>query len=487
MQNLPVHWYEGLFLRPQHLQASDRFWSEVTRSSHQWDFPYHYGLQTVEFSKEALGNHQFEVYKLRARMRDGTLVSLESGEEPDRVDVRDAVVQAQASAKLEDAFESTAVVTVYLGVPRLKLGRANVGNGEAGVTARYKEAELQVQDESRGGNDQRIQFRQLNARLLLSTEDLSGYELLPIARIERATDREATPQLDRTYVPPVLSTTAWPELNRYFVRGVHDIIGKKIELLSAQIKNRQIGLEMRDPGDAERILMLSQLNSAYSSLAVLCYAQGVHPLAAYTELCRIYGQIAIFGGTRRAEDIPAYDHEDLYRIFWELRQRIEALINAVRDFEFEQRYFLGVGLGMQVSLEPKWFNSDWQWFVGVNKDDLSAAECGDLLSSGQLDWKLGSSRQVETLFTQRRPGVDLIPVSRQIRALPNRPEWMYFEIPRRDTPAWRDVQETQTLAMRLKDSLLQNKDRLQGESRMVVSYLGRKVPLEFALFAVPTL
>ena len=213
MQNLPVHWYEGLFLRPQHLQASDRFWSEVTRNSHQWDFPYHYGLQTVEFSKEALGNHQFEVYKLRARMRDGTLVSLESGEEPDRKDVRDAVVQAQASAKLEDAFESTAVVTVYLGVPRLKLGRANVGNGEAGATARYKEAELQVQDESRGGNDQRIQFRQLNARLLLSTEDLSGYELLPIARIERATDREATPQLDRTYVPPVLSTTAWPDLS----------------------------------------------------------------------------------------------------------------------------------------------------------------------------------------------------------------------------------------------------------------------------------
>jgi type VI secretion system protein ImpJ len=203
-------------------------------------------------------------------------------------------------------------------------------------------------------------------------------------------------------------------------------------------------------------------------------------------LCRIYGQIAVFGGNRRAEDVPAYDHEDLYRIFWELRQRIEALINAVRDFEYEQRYFLGVGLGMQVSLEPKWFHSDWQWFVGVNKDDLSETECRDLLSSGQLDWKLGSSRQVETLFTQRAPGVELIPVTRQIRALPHRPEWMYFEIPRRDSPAWRDVQETQTLAMRLKDSLILNKDRLQGESRMVVSYKGRKVPLEFALFAVPT-
>ena len=43
------------------------------------------------------------------------------------------------------------------------------------------------------------------------------------------------------------------------------------------------------------------------------------------------------------------------------------------------------------------------------------------------------------------------------------------------------------LAMRLKDSLISNKDRLQGESQMVVSFQGKKVPLEFALFAVPTL
>ncbi|MCO6453741.1 MAG: type VI secretion system baseplate subunit TssK [Pirellulaceae bacterium] len=487
MQNLPVHWYEGLFLRPQHLQAADRYWSEATRKSQQWDSPYFYGLHSIEFSREALGNHQFEVYELRARMRDGTLVSLEAGQEPDRINVKEAVKQAQASTRLAEAFDSTAIVTVFLGVPRLRMGRANVGNGELAADARYRETELAVQDESRGGNDQRIQFRQLNARLLLSTDDLSGYELLPIARIERATDREASPQLDETYIPPVLSTNAWPQLNRLFVRDINDMIGKKIEVLAAQIKNRHIGLDARDPGDAERILMLSQLNAAYGALAVLSFAQGIHPLSAYLELCRVLGQLSIFGPSRRTEDVPAYDHEDLYRVFYEIRRRIEALINAVRDYEYEQRYFLGVGLGMQVSLVPKWFNADWQWYVGVNKGELTVQECRDLLAPGELDWKLGSSRQVEMIFTKRMPGVDLIPVERQIRALPSRSEWLYFEIPRRDSPAWRDVQETQSLAMRLKDSLILNRDRLQGESRMVVSYKGRKVPVEFALFAVPAL
>ncbi len=150
--------------------------------------------------------------------------------------------------------------------------------------------------------------------------------------------------------------------------------------------------------------------------------------------------------------------------------RIEALIHAVRDYEVQQRYFVGVGLGMQVSLEPRWFNSDWQWYIGVDKGELSQRELRDLLSPGNLDWKLGSSRQVEFLFKNRANGIALTPVDRTIRALPGRSDWVYFEVPRQESPAWRDVQDTQTLAMRLKDSLILNRDRLQGEQTLVVSH-----------------
>src|SRR4029079_9856551 len=128
-----------------------------------------------------------------------------------------------------------------------------------------------------------------------------------------------------------------------------------------------------------------------------------------------------------------------------IRARIEALINSVRDYEFEQRYFVGVGLGMQVTLESKWLNSDWQWYIGVNKGELTEQECRELLSPGQLDWKFGSSRQVEILFKHRAEGLHLMLVDRAIRALPARRDWVYYEVDRKDSPAWRDVQETQTL------------------------------------------
>jgi type VI secretion system protein ImpJ len=482
MRNLPVHWYEGVFLRPQHFQAADRHWAEQLHTSGRWDEPYNYGIHEIALSREALANNQFELSKLQARMRDGTLIDLEGGQTPDRLDIGEAISPA-ASVALDEAFEKAATIKVYVGVPRAVLGRANVGTAEEPGEARHVDVTSTVHDESWGGESEDIQFRRLNVKLLLSTQDLSGYELLPLAQIKRAGQGEAAPQLDDSYIPPVLNLDAWPGLGRDMVRAIYDVIGRKSEVLSRQIASRGIGLESHEPGDADRILMLSTLNSAYTTLGFLAFAQGVHPREAYCELCRIVGQLSIFGPDRRAAGVLPYNHDDLHRIFLDLRLRIEGLLNAVRDYEYEQRSFIGVGLGMQVTLEPRWFNSDWQWYIGVNKGDLSQRECLDLLT--QLDWKLGSSRQVELLFKHRAPGVQLSPVERTVRALPTRTDWMYFEVPRQDAPAWADVQQTQTLAMRLKDSLILNLDKLQGEQNLVVSAFGRKTSMKFALFAVP--
>jgi type VI secretion system protein ImpJ len=487
MRNPRVHFYQGLFLRPQHFQAADRHWDELTRMSQHWDNRFHYGLHEIQFSNEAIGNRHFEVYSVKARMRDGTLVSLELGQEPDRVDLSESLKdhKAHLKADLDEAFEQKDVVDVFLAVPRLKMGRVNVGAADADGDSRYREATLLLQDESRGGDDQEIQFCSLNARLLLSTQDCAGYEILPIARVKRAGEGAAVPELDKDYIPPVMSLDVWPPLGREIVRAIYDLIGQKIEVLSKQLIDRGIGLASQDPGDAERIAMLTQLNAAYGCLSVMAFTPGIHPLAAYTELCRIASQLAIFTPQRRATSLPPYDHEDLAGIFKQIKIQVEQCINAVRDYEFEQRHFVGAGLGMQVTLEPRWFHSDWQWFIGVRKGDLTVQEIRDLLSPGQLDWKFGSSREVERLFQQGAEGVQLVPVDRVLRALPVRQDWIYYEVVRHDRPAWRDVQQTQTLALRLKDSLILNRDRLQGETQLVVTARGKRVTLQFALFAVP--
>ncbi len=482
MQNLPVHWYEGLFLRPHHLQANDRYWTELSSTSARWNNAYDYGIYDFEFSKEALANHFLEVQVLKARMQDGTLVDLEYGRKPDRVALKGLT---GLTAKLGEAFANETTLMVYLAVPKLMLGRENCAAAEELGDPRYVSARQAVADESRGGHEQELEFKELSARLLLSTQDLSGFELLPVARIKRASEGQATPELDQTYIPPLLSTNVWPALGTNIIRALYDLIGQKIEVLSQQMVNRGMGRDSQDAGDLDRISMLEMLNEAYATLSILTFAQSIHPFVIYTEFCRILGKLSIFTPERRVQDIPAYDHDDLARIFTEIKIRIEKILLGKRDYEFEQRYFLGVGLGMAVSLESRWFHSNWEWCIGVRKGDLSVQECRQLLSAGALDWKLGSARQVENIFLRRAQGVELRPLDRPIRALPASQEWTYFDVLKNDSPAWRDVVETQTLAMRLKDSLIQNKDKLQGERDIYVTALGKKVNLQFALFAIP--
>lgn len=471
MRNLPIHWSEGLFLRPHHFQAADRYWTETLQTSEQWDHPYNYGVRRLELSDEAIANYQFQVNVCHARMKDGTLVSLDPGQALDRVDLR-------------EAFAHESVVRVFLAVPKLKMGVTNVALGGGTDKARYVEIRQSFQDESLGGNDQDLQLRGLNVRLLLSTQDLAGYEVLPIAQLQRAGEKEATPQIDDNYFPPMLAVDAWPPLGRDIVRAVYDIIGKKIEVLSEQVLNRGITLASQEPGDMERLFMLSELNAAYSVLAVLAFASGVHPLKAYTELCRIVGQLAIFGAERRPPEIPQYDHDDLARIFRYIKDWIVMLLGRIRDYEYEQRFFVGEGRGMRVTFDSKWLGSDWQWFIGVLRGNIVEKECLALLSPGALDWKLGSARQVDALFQYGVEGLRLTPLPQSPRALPPKRDWLYFEV-NRDNAAWKDVLETQTLAMRLKDTLIVNRSELPGERKIVVSAAGKQVPLQFALFAVP--
>lgn len=470
MRNRPVHWHEGMFLRPQHFQSADRYWDERMAACSRWGNAYDYGLRSIELSREALANYQVQVTACEARMRDGTLVSFAAGQAPDRVD-------------LKASFAAQTEVTVYLAVPKLALGRANVGL-DMGGDHRYVARTLSVQDESQGGNDQEIQLLDTAARLVLSTQTVTGFELLPIARIRRAGQQEATPELDDDYIPPVLGIDAWPPLAVDLVRAIYDIMGRKIEVLGARVAERGLNLTSQDPGDMDDLLMLSLLNQAYAVVHCLTFAQGMHPFAVYCELCRVVGMLAIFDPARRLDEIPPYDHDDLARIFKWVKVRIERLLGTSQKLDYEQRYFVGTERGMQVAIKSEWLHAGWHWFVGVNAHNISETECRDLLRPGKLDWKMGSSQQVDLIFKHGMPGVEQTELMQAPRALPSRRGWVYYEL-KRENAAWKDVLATQTLALRYKTELIGNLDSLQGQRRLEVLLGDRRAVLEFALFAVP--
>src|SRR5262249_18282374 len=156
------------------LQAAERHQAYVTQLGSKWDLHHNWGLRSVELREDALANHRLVVRRLEARLKDGTLVVVR----PD-----DGALPA---LDLKAALDRGPSLTVCLAIPALRLGRANVCE-EDGEDGRYLIDAADVEDENSGTNQETVQFRRLKLRLLLSADgDHAGYELLPIARVEKS-------------------------------------------------------------------------------------------------------------------------------------------------------------------------------------------------------------------------------------------------------------------------------------------------------------
>ncbi len=347
-----VHWHEGMFLRPQHFQATSRHQIQQGARNEQWSIHYSWGLRSIDLDQDALSNQRLVVRSLKARLRDGTLVSVPEDGTLTEID-------------LKGAFGQRHGVTVYLAVPVLQLTRANVDQPQQRSVARFVVDTVELEDENTGQNPQLVEIRRLNLQLLLDTQDHGGYEVLPLARITRADRGEAVPQLDTSYIPPLLACDAWNPLAAGVLEQVYDRLGKKIELLSGQAVSRGITFDSQEQGDRLIFEQLRVMSEAYALLGIKAFAQGIHPLTAYLELCRLVGQLSIFGAQRRPPELPRYDHDDLGFCFWKVKQQIDALLDVVVEPQYKERSFIGAGLRMQVSLEPSWLESGCRIFVGV--------------------------------------------------------------------------------------------------------------------------
>ncbi len=465
-----VHWHEGMFLRPHHLQAAQRHAEHMARRGEKWDVHYDWGLRAVDLDLDALANHRFAVHALRARLRDGTLVDVPE----------DAVLPA---LDLKPALEQTRAVTVFLAVPVVNLGKANAAAGTPADGARYLLDTQELEDENSGVNPQPIQVRLLNVRLLLSTQDHTGYEVLPVAQIEKSPRADAAPQLGNAYIPPVLACDAWRPLGVGILQTLYDRIGKKIEVLAGQVVARGLSFDSRAQGEPLLVEQLRELNEAYTLLGVLAFAQGVHPLGAYAELCRLVGRLSIFGPARRPPELPRYDHDDLGGCFYRVKQYLDELLDLLVEPAYKERAFVGAGLRMQVALEPVWVEPSWQMFIGV-QTPLEAEECVRLLSRGQLDMKVGSSDRVDTVFRMGQAGLrfDHCPVVP--RVLPEMTGQTYFQVSRdAQQMEWQNVQRSLTLALRLNENRVVG--NIQGERSLTIRTGSQTVPMQFTLYVVP--
>jgi type VI secretion system protein ImpJ len=466
-----VHWHEGMFLQPHQFQAEHRYFAAHSHRSLSWPVHHSWGLRSIGIDADALANSRFVVRELRALMRDGTPVAA-----PD-----DGVLPA---LELKGLFEPGQPLTVFLAMPVLNLGKSNVAEDAPDPNARYQLDTQELEDENTGVNPQPVRVRRPNMRLLISGEDQTGFTTIPIVRLVKSALANAPPEVDASYIPPVLACDAWPALHADILQSLFDRIGRKRERLAAALASRGGAFTTNDAADAVAASHLRELNESYAVLSVLAFTPGVPPLAAYTELCRLVGQLAIFDRTGRWPAIPLYDHDDLGGCFYRVKGYLDTLLDILPEPEYKERPFVGVGLRMQVAVEPTWLDPAWGLFLGV-RSEMDPDEAVRLLTvPGQLDMKIGAGDRVDAIFQLGQQGLRFDSCPRP-SILPDVAGARYFKVSRQPEREWASVLRSLTVAIRINETRIVG--AIQGQRTVTVRGAGGTTnAMQFTLYAVPS-
>ena len=330
-------------------------------------------------------------------------------------------------------------------------------------------------------NPQQVETRSLNIKFLFESDDLDGYEAIPVFRLVRSRDVSASLEKDTNYFPPCLTVKSVPELQRNIMESAYDLLKSRGEILRRQIISEGISFASQYAGAVDRLMLLRTINESLGLLNCYSFGDGVHPFQAYAELCQLIGRLSIFGSEKANGEMPQYRHDDLYPIFSWALARIRSLVD-IGDQGFVQRFFKGVGRAkLRVEIEPDWFSREWQLVLGIHSMDLKSSECLSLLDRS-IAWKLAQPSFVDYCYEKQARGLKLRTLRNLPNVLPKTPGWSFFSITADDL--WDEVKTEGAIGLRLNSDQIENLGELENHQTIHLDAVGQRFRVEFAIFAI---
>ncbi|WP_285429317.1 MULTISPECIES: type VI secretion system baseplate subunit TssK [unclassified Pseudomonas] len=311
MQIYNVIWQEGMLLRPQHLQHSDRYYHQQLNQTRllQGDG---WGFLTLEVDSQYLNLGKVVVARASGVFPDGSLFELGSANEP-------LVLQVPADAGGQ---------AVYLVLPLAVGNQVEVRRAEQGdVLARYVSHETQVGD-SNAGVDSRCPINCARPDLRLALGEQAGDPLLvklQVAQVLEST-REGGVTLDADFVP----TFIYLQRSGYVSSCVNEVIsllGTRGDAIAERIQgNDGSSTQLGD------FLMLQLINRTESTLRHYLTQPQVRPETLYRELLVILGELSTFAThNKRAQIEASYRHGDQGASFRGLMDGIRTVLSSVLE------------------------------------------------------------------------------------------------------------------------------------------------------------
>ncbi|OUS30181.1 type VI secretion system-associated protein [Gammaproteobacteria bacterium 45_16_T64] len=419
-QSNKVVWSEGMFLRPQHFQQQDRYFERIVDARCNAVDNYGWGFQEISVDQDLLKVGKISLRSASGVLPDGTPFNLpQEDNAPDIIDIPENVHNEM----------------VYLAIPLRRAGSLDVTMGEnpQGL-ARYHSADSDVRDAADNSGDlQQIQLGALQLKLLRESEDLSGYACLGVCRIiESREDKQVI--LDDQYIVSCVDIKATARLSG-FLSELVGLLHHRGEALGSRLADsgRAGSAEVAD-------YMLLQLVNRLEPLTIhLSTIKNLHPLALYTELVQMAGELSTFTSrSKRPAEFAHYLHDQLQEtyvlVLQSLRQNLSMVLEQTAvSLELAERKY-----GIRVSPINDRSLVNTATFVLAVKSDLPDDE---LRSRFPAQIKIGPVEKIRQLVNAQLAGIGLRALPVAPRQIPYHAGYTYFELDR-SSEYWRDLQQS---------------------------------------------
>ena len=290
-----VVWSEGLFLRPHHLQQSDRYHEHLVEGRTAQITPYPWGFSEIEVDRDLAQQNKFGLRRAAGIMPDGTPFKI-----PD-----DSPLPAAVSAP-----DAAGGLVVWLTLPMSQPNTREVDDTSSESGSRYiVNAELLIDSASKLQIEEDVDTAVPRLSYVIRKTPRPGFVSIPCARIIDVTDKAIV--YDERFAPPVLTVSAHPTVTGWLDRVI-GWIETKLEELARFASDPRSGSGMQSVD----YFILQMLNRQIPALRHMKGSKYVHPERLYLELLRLAGELATYSAKeRRAREYPLYDHDNLDTTF----------------------------------------------------------------------------------------------------------------------------------------------------------------------------
>ncbi len=423
--NNKVIWSEGLFLRPQHFQQSDRYIERLVRRRVEALRPYPWGVTDLKLNREMLALGKFAIEEARGVLEDGTPFSI-----PDDAD----------HPAPFDVPEATRNSIIYLTLPGYQPGAQEAAPAEAmESSARFAIHEQEINDAVAVGRAMvGIEVGKLRLRLVLDDGDRAGLICLGLARIgEVRADKQIV--LDDMFIPPTLDCAASKNLSGFLVE-IHGLLHHRGEALGGRVADSGT----RGVAEIADFMLLQVINKYEPLFSHLHAAQHIHPETFYTVALQLAGELATFTvASKRPPAFPHYRHDDLAATFAPLMRTIRHSLSAVLEqtavaIPLQERKY-----GVHVApIVDKTLLTTAAFVLSV----AANIEAERLRRQFPAQIKLGPVENIRELVNSALPGIALRPLPVAPRQIPFHVGRAYFELDRA-SPHWKAMQTSGGLAL----------------------------------------